>query len=140
MEKIFDILKGKFESPFLSNFFIGLLLFNKKVIYAAFSIDYRDKINDTYCYKGEGFSNKIELLNSIFLDDSYLGLPAEANAFFLPLIYSIIVTGLLPYIKAIFKTINENADNFYDWLRIIINKIKTVPEEKFLAQLTFRFV
>jgi hypothetical protein len=46
-------------------------------------------------------------------------------------LYAAFVTGIVPYIKAFFIAISENADIFYERFRIKINNLKTVSEEKY---------
>jgi hypothetical protein len=129
MEKIFDIIKEKLESPFLTNFFIGILIFNRKVIYTAFSLGHEDRIGDFYVYNNEKFTNKIELLSYINWDEDPTNI--SANLWLFPILYAIAITGVLPYIKSFFKAVHENADVFYEWFRIKMNRLKTVSEEKY---------
>jgi hypothetical protein len=128
MDKIWDVLKEKLESPALSNYFIGLILFNRNVVYTALTIDYHDKINGYYVYKNEEFDSIIELLKQVAYDDEMFCWPT--NLYLWPILYAIVITGGLPYIKIIFQALSENADLLYDKLRVIFNRLKTVPLEK----------
>ena len=131
MENFSDFLKEKIATPFLSNFFFGILLFNKKVIYAALSINYQDKIGDYYYYNFYPYLNKIELLEAIHKNERYLCLPAWFNLIILPLAYASIITGSLPFIKAVFKILNIRAGIWYTELKKEYAKLITIPKEQF---------
>lgn len=129
MDKLLDTFKEKFQAPFLSNYFIGLLLFNRKVIYAALSTDYNDRIGDFYNYHYQQFTSKIELLQAIHAHERNLDMDPSANLLFLPLLYSVIISTALPYLKAVLKTITENADKLNDYLRNKFNDSEIVLKE-----------
>jgi hypothetical protein len=131
MDKILEIIKEKLESPILTNFFVGLLLFNKKVIYTALFTNYNDSINGIYKYDQQQVYNKIELLGLVHKDEKYWNLDSSWNLFLLPLIYAAVITGLLPYIKSCFKAINDNADILFTNISIWLNKKKFVLEEEY---------
>lgn len=133
MNELIDVLKERLKSQVLSNYLIGMLFFNRTVIYAALTIDYKDRVKDVYLYNKHIFTNKIELLAYIYRNDElYIfckNIPC--NMFVFPLIYAILITSGLPYIKAFLNALNENASHFYDWLMIKINKLETITVDRY---------
>ena len=128
MDKIFETLKEKLESPVLLNYFIGLLLFNRKVVYTALSMDYHDRVGHFYLYKGNMYNSKIEMLSVVYGEEQIWG---WSTLYIWPIIYAIGVAIALPYIKAVSNTVHENADVFYERFRVRFNKMKTVSEERY---------
>ena len=129
MEKLWEVIKDKLESPFLSNYFIGLLLFNRNVVYTALTLDYNYRVHGFFIYNGEKFRTVIELLKKVAYDDELFCWPT--NIYLWPVLYAIVITGVLPYVKNIFKAISDHADDLhkriYNWLL----KIPTVTQKEY---------
>jgi hypothetical protein len=128
MDKILDVIKEKLESPILMNYFIGLMLFNRKVIYAALSTDYNDRVSHFYLYNKNMYSSKVEMLSAIYKDDLIFG---YSNVYCWPVVYAVLVSIALPYLKSVSNAVHENADKFYEWFRVWLNNMKTVSEERY---------
>jgi hypothetical protein len=132
MDKILDIIKEKLESPILTNFFIGILLFNKKVVFVLLSTSFNDKsVNNFYTYRDKTVGSKIELLEVVHCYESNFGLDPWWNLFMLPLFYAILITAGLPYVKSLLNVLHENAEKIYKYLNKRFNDIQIRTEKEY---------